>query len=65
MSFILCKTQPLFWKIMDDHILMIMKHGIIKIWIYGSIHNWGTEKECLIEKGLPKTTLDFFNLTLL
>jgi len=25
MSFILCKTKPLFWKIMDDHILMIMR----------------------------------------
>jgi hypothetical protein len=24
-----------------------------------SIHNWGTKKECLIEKGLQKTALDF------
>ncbi len=26
----------------------------------GSIHNWGTKKECLIEKGLQRTTLDFY-----
>ncbi len=25
----------------------------------GSIHDWGTKNECLIEKGLQKTTLDF------
>ncbi len=26
----------------------------------GSIHNWGTKKECLIGKGLQMTTLDFY-----
>jgi hypothetical protein len=25
----------------------------------GSIHDWATKNECLIEKGLQKTTLDF------
>ncbi len=25
----------------------------------GTIHDWGTKKECLIEKGLQRTTLDF------
>ncbi len=25
----------------------------------GYIHDWGVKKECLIEKGLQKTTLDF------
>jgi hypothetical protein len=28
-------------------------------WHIGSIHNWGTKNECLIEKGVQKTTLDF------
>jgi hypothetical protein len=27
--------------------------------IDGSVHDWGTKKECLTEKGLQKTTLDF------
>jgi hypothetical protein len=26
----------------------------------GSIHDWGTKKECLIEKGLQRTTLNIF-----
>jgi hypothetical protein len=26
---------------------------------YGSIHDWGTKKECLTEKRLHMTTLDF------
>jgi len=25
----------------------------------GSIHDWGTKKECLIKKGLQNITLDF------
>jgi hypothetical protein len=25
----------------------------------GSIHDWGTKQECIIEKGLQRTTLDF------
>jgi hypothetical protein len=28
--------------------------------IRGSIHNWGTKKECLIGKGLQMTSLDFY-----
>jgi hypothetical protein len=26
----------------------------------GSIHDWGTKKECLTKKGLQRTTLDFY-----
>ncbi len=35
------------------------RHHLLGRVIYGSIHNWGTKKECLIEKGLQRTTLDF------
>jgi hypothetical protein len=35
---------------------------LIRNGAFGSIHNWGTKKECLIEKGLQRTTLDFFLL---
>jgi len=28
--------------------------------LFGSIHDWGTKKECLTEKGLHRTTFDFF-----
>ncbi len=42
--------------------------GYLEAWSYylhmlhGSIHVWGTKKECLIEKGLKRTTLDFSGL---
>ncbi len=35
------------------------RHHLLGRVIYGSIHIWGTKKECLIEKGLQRTTLDF------
>ncbi len=43
------------WPYIDDYEDMIS----LKIWTYGSIHDWGTEKECLTEKWLQRTTLDF------
>ncbi len=32
---------------------------LIKNGAFGSILDWGTKKECLIEKRLQRTTLDF------
>jgi hypothetical protein len=41
-----------------------MKRKYNKI-LKGCIHDWGTKKEWPIFKGLQKTTLDFFKITLL
>jgi len=31
-------------------------------WPFGCIHDWGTKKERIIEKGLQRTTLDLKKL---
>jgi hypothetical protein len=38
-------------------------HSLALLYIIeGLIHSWGFKKECLVEKGLQKTILDFHNV---
>jgi hypothetical protein len=63
--FIYLKPTLFLWathKIKEILLVIFLLKSILNMWFFniGSIHNWGTKKECLTKKGLEKTTLNFF-----
>jgi hypothetical protein len=56
------KKKSKFWNVVENHISswIISQHILrCKIEVGGSIHDWGTKKECLTKKGVQRTTLNF------